>query len=290
MMNEFLSALFAHAFLQHALLAGIFASIGCGIMGTFVVVRRISFLAGGIAHAVLAGMGIVYFLGGAPLYGAVPAALVAALVIAFINRHFQQYEDTLVAALWSLGIAIGIVFITRTPGYSVDLLGYLFGNILLVTPADLIFMAALDTVIVIFVFMYYKQLLAVSFDEEFARVRGIKVEFLHTLLLCMVALTVVLLVKVVGLILMMALLTLPAATAMQFSRSLWRIMLLAIGFGALICTAGLALSYMPDLPAGATMVITATALYVIVLVVFSLYRAYRHRISATELGAVNGEQ
>lgn len=279
-MTEFFSALLAHQFLQHALMAGLLASIGCGIIGSFVVVRRISFLAGGIAHAVLAGMGIVYFFGGQPLYGALPAAIISALIIALINRRYKQYEDTLVAALWSLGIAIGIVFISRTPGYSVDLLGYLFGNILLVTESDLILMAVLDIVIFVFTALYYKQLLAICFDEEFARVRGVRVELLHVMLLIMVALTVVLLVKVVGLILMMALLTLPAAAAMQFSRSLLKIMTLAVVFGGLICSAGLWLSYTPDMPAGATMVITASLFYVLALLVRAVYiRRRRARLA-----------
>lgn len=279
-MSEFFSALLAHQFLQHALMAGLLASIGCGIIGAFVVVRRISFLAGGIAHAVLAGMGIVYFFGGQPLYGALPAAIISALIIALINRRYKQYEDTLVAALWSLGIAIGIVFISRTPGYSVDLLGYLFGNILLVTESDLILMAVLDVVILLFTALYYKQLLAICFDEEFARVRGVRVELLHVMLLIMVALTVVLLVKVVGLILVMALLTLPAAAAMQFSRSLLKIMGLAVIFGGLICSAGLWLSYTPDMPAGATMVITASLFYVLTLIVRAVYiRRRRTRLA-----------
>lgn len=277
MMTEFLAALLAYPFLQHALLAGVLASIGCGMIGTFVVVRRIGFLAGGIAHAVLAGMGIVYFLGGAPLYGALPAALIAALLIALINRRFRQYEDTLVAALWSLGIAIGIIFISRTPGYSVDLLAYLFGNILLVKPTDLVLMAGLDLVILGFVAVFYKQLLAICFDEEFARTRGVPVELFHVLLLCMVSLTVVLLVKVVGLILVMALLTLPAAAALQFSRSLLPVMGLAVVFGALICSAGLGLSYAPDLPAGATMVVTASVFYVLTLLGRALYLLRRRR-------------
>lgn len=287
-MAEFLSALQAHSFLQHALLAGILASIGCGVIGTFVVVRRIGFLAGGIAHAVLAGMGIVYFFGGPPLYGAVPAALVSALLIALINRRFSQYEDTLVAALWSLGIAIGIIFITRTPGYSVDLLGYLFGNILLVTSADLILMAGLDVLILGFVVLFYKPLLAICFDEEFAQVRGIRVELFHVLLLCMVSLTVVLLVKVVGLILVMALLTLPAAAALQFSRSLLPIMGLAVIFGALICSVGLGLSYAPDLPAGATMVVTASVFYMLALGGRVLFMRRRRRMVAAR-AATNTE-
>lgn len=262
---EFFTALLEHRFLQFALLAGLLASIGCGVIGSLVVVKRMSFLAGGIAHAVLGGMGIVYFFGGKPLYGAIPAALISALLIAWITRRFKQHEDTLVAALWSVGMAIGIIFITRTPGYSVDLLGYLFGNILLVTRADLYLMAGLSVLILGFVTLFYKPLLATCFDEEFARLRGVPVELIHALLLCMVALTVVLLVKVVGLILVMALLTLPAAAAMQFSRSLVRIMGLAVLFGAFICSFGLAVSYTPDLPAGATMVIIAAILFVSIL-------------------------
>lgn len=264
-MLGFLDALSEHGFLQHALLAGILASIGCGVIGSFVVVKRISFLAGGIAHAVLGGMGIAYFFGAAPMLGALFAALVAALLIALIRLRFRQHEDTLVAVLWSAGTAIGVVFISRTPGYSVDLMGYLFGNILLVVPFDLWLMVVLDAVILGLVLLYYKQLLAISFDEEFARQRGVRVEWFYVLLLCMVALTVVLLIKVVGLILVIALLTLPAAMAMQFVHTLKRIMPLAIAFGCLISTLGLALSYPPDLPAGATTVLTAAGLYLLAL-------------------------
>ncbi|MEX0951634.1 MAG: metal ABC transporter permease [Gammaproteobacteria bacterium] len=278
-MAEFFTALLNYNFLQYALVAGLLASVGCGVIGTLVVVRRISFLAGGIAHAVLGGMGIVYFFGGQPLYGALPAALIAALLIALINRRFKAHEDTLVAALWSVGIAVGMIFITRTPGYSVDLLGYLFGNILLVTRADLLLMLILDISILLLVGLYYKPLLASCFDEEFARLRGVPVELFHVLLLCMVALTVVLLVKVVGLILVMALLTLPAAAAMQFSRSLLHIMGLAVVFGSLICSAGLAVSYAPDLPAGATIVIVAAVFYALCLGVHYLMQRQTAEIS-----------
>ena len=157
-MTEFLSALMNYSFMQNALAACVLASIGCGVIGTYVVVKRVGFLAGGIAHTVLAGMGIAYFMGGSPLLGAVIAALFAAVFISFIKLRWKQQEDILVAAFWSVGMAIGILFISRTPGYSVDLMSFLFGNILLVSRSDLILMMALDIITVGIVFLFYKQL------------------------------------------------------------------------------------------------------------------------------------
>lgn len=262
-MNSFFEALSHYGFLQNALLAGILASIGCGVMGAYVVVKRISFLAGGIAHAVLGGMGIAYFFDRSPLLGALIAAVAAALLIGIINLRWRQQEDTLIAGLWSVGMAVGILFISRTPGYNVDLMSYLFGNILMVPRSGLYLMALLDTIIVVTVLLFYEQFLAVSFDEEFARLRGVPVEIMYLLLLCMVAVTVVLLIQVVGLILVIALLTLPAAIAGQFVDSLGRMMVLAVGLGMVFTTGGLALSYEPDLPAGATIILLAGSGYLL---------------------------
>jgi zinc transport system permease protein len=260
-MAEFLSALATHGFLQAALLAGILASVGCGVMGTYVVVKRIGFLAGGISHSVLGGMGAALFFGQDPMHGALIAAVGSALVIGWITLRFQEHEDTLISAFWAVGMAAGILFIAKTPGYGVDLMSYLFGNILLVAPQDLWLMAALDLVLVATVAMYYRPLLAVTFDEEFARLRGIPVTFFHLLLLCLVAVTVVLLIRVVGLILVIALLTLPAAVAAQYASTLGRIMVGATGLGAVFAVAGLALAYDADLPAGATIILVAGAGY-----------------------------
>jgi len=259
--TEFVQALATYAFLQNALAAGLLASVGCGVVGTYVVVKRITFLAGGIAHAVLGGMGIAYYFGARPLTGAVVAALVTALLVGWVTQRWQQQEDTLVGALWAVGMAVGILFISRTPGYSVDLMSYLFGNILMVTRADLYLMAAIDAGILALVVLFYKPFLAVCFDEEFARLRGVRVGAFYLLLLAMVAITVVLLIQVVGLILVIALLTLPAAIAMQYVGSLARIMGLATLLGAAFTTGGLALSYAPDLPAGSTMIVLAGVAY-----------------------------
>ncbi len=252
--------------MQHAFIACILSSIGCGTIGTYVVVKRIGFLAGGIAHTVLAGMGIAYFMEGSPLVGAVISALFAALFMSFVKLRWKQQEDILVAAFWSVGMAIGILFISITPGYNVDLMSYLFGNILIVSKADLMLMAALDIIIVSIVFLFYKQFMAAVFDEEFARLRGIKIEIYYTVLMCMVALTVVLLIQIVGLILVIALLIFPAACAAQFFHSLFKIMLAATIICMMMTTSGLSIAYQPDLPAGATIIIVAALFYVISII------------------------
>jgi zinc transport system permease protein len=271
-MSEFLDALFQHSFLQYALIAGVLASIGCGVMGSYVVVKRVGFLAGGISHAVLGGMGIALFYGVDPVAGALVAALLAAMLIGWISLRWHEQEDTLIGALWAVGMAIGIIFISRTPGYNVNLMSYLFGNILMVEQGDLWMMALMDAIVVVTVLLFYRQFLAVSFDEEFARLRGVPVTFFYLLLLCMVALTVVLLIQVVGLILVIALLTLPAAIATQFVHSLKRIMLLAVILGVLFTSAGLTLSYQPDLPAGATIILIAGFSYLLSTVVSGMRR------------------
>ena len=258
-----LDAILSQTFLQYALLAGVLAGIGCGLMGTYVVVKRINFLAGGIAHSVLAGMGVAYFLGNSPVVGAIISAIIAALIIGWIKLRWREDEDTIIAAVWSVGMAIGIIFIAKTPGYSIDLMSYLFGNILMVSREELYIMIALNAILLITVSVFYKHFLIVCFDEEFAKLRGVNVELFYMLLLCLVALTVVLLIQVVGLILVIALLTLPAAIAMQYRNSLKGIMVLAMVLGILFTCTGLIVSYEPDLPAGATIILIAGSSYII---------------------------
>jgi zinc transport system permease protein len=272
-MSGFLETLLQHSFLQYALIAGVLASIGCGVMGSYVVVKRVGFLAGGISHAVLGGMGIALFYGADPVAGALVAALVAALLIGWISLRWREQEDTLIGALWAVGMAIGIIFISLTPGYNVNLMSYLFGNILMVTRGDLWMMALMDAIVVITVLLFYRQFLALSFDEEFARLRGVPVTFFYLLLLCMVALTVVLLIQVVGLILVIALLTLPAAVASQYVHSLKWIMMLAAVLGILFTSIGLALSYQPDLPAGPTIILVAGVSYLLSTVASGMRRS-----------------
>jgi len=274
-MSDYIPALLQYSFMQHALLACLLASIGCGIIGTYVVVKRIGFLAGGIAHSVLAGMGIAYYTGQSPLGGAMIAALVAGFLIGWINLRWRQNEDILIAAFWSVGMAIGIIFISRTPGYSVDLMSYLFGNILLVSRQDLLLMLGLDIIIILLVMLFYRQFLAAAFDEEFSRLRGINVEFYYILLLTMVAITVVLLIQVVGLILVLALLILPAASAAQFVGSINRMMVLSVLFSILITGSGLLISYQPDLPSGSTIIILAGMFYLACIGIRNRWRKSR---------------
>ncbi len=274
-MSSLFDALLQYGFLQHALIGGLLASVGCGIMGSYVVVKRIGFLAGGISHTVLGGMGVAFFYGLSPLGGALVAALVAALLIGWVKLRWREQEDTLIGAVWAVGMAIGILFISRTPGYNVDLMSYLFGNILMVAGQDLWLMAGLDLLVLMAVLLFYWPFLAVSFDEEFARLRGVPVTFFYLLLLCLVAVTVVLLIQVVGLILVIALLTLPAAIAAQYVHTLGKMMLLATLLGMVFTLVGLGTAYQSDLPAGATIILVAGMNYLLsTLIGTALKRRY----------------
>jgi len=269
-MSGFFQALVEHGFLQRAMLAGLMASLACGMVGTYVVSRRITYIAASVAHCVLGGMGAARYCqtvhGCAwftPLLGALAASLVAAVTIGLISLRAREREDTVIGALWAIGMAAGVLFISRTPGYNEDLMSYLFGNILVVSSLDLWLLLGLDLVVTLTALLFYRQLQAVCFDEEFSRLRGLNVEGYYLLLLCLTALTVVLLVSVVGIVMVIALLTLPAAIAGFFSRSLWQMMLLASAICAALTTSGLALSYGPDLPAGATIIILSGAAYLV---------------------------
>lgn len=279
-MNGFVQALLTHGFLQNALWAVLLASFSCGVVGTYVVVKRIGYMAGGIAHTVLGGMGVAYFLGGDPLVGAMVAAVLSALIIGWVTLHWKQNEDVIIGALWAVGMAVGILFIARTPGYAIDLMSYLFGNVLMVSRADLLVMIALDVALAAIIALYHKQFLAVCFDEEFAGIRGVAVSAFYLLLLCMVAVTVVSLIRVVGLILVIALFTLPAATARQFVRSMAAMMAGACVLGGVFSVAGLAISFDTNLPSGATIILLAGFGYFVSLLMKGVQRSVR-RISAS---------
>ena len=282
---EFLSAVAEFPFLRHAVIAGVLAGVACGVVGSYVVVRRITYIAGAIAHCVLAGLGIARYLQVvhgwqvSPQFGAVVAAVAAALIIGLVTLHVREREDTVIGSVWAIGMAVGILFIAVTPGYHEDLMSYLFGNILLIGRSDLWAMALLDGVVLLIGLGLYPQLEAVCFDEEFARLRGLRVEIYVLLLLVLIALTVVLLVSVVGIVLVIALLTLPAAIAGQFTTTLRGMMGLAALLSITFTTSGLALSYSPDLPAGATTIVLAGAAYLLVLASKRVAAALRSRNS-----------
>jgi zinc transport system permease protein len=260
-------------FLRAALLMGLLASLSFGMTGSLVVVKRISYVAGAISHAVLGGIGAALYFQRAhgmewfhPLLGALLAALFAAVVISLIRNSRFEREDSVIGAVWAGGMATGLVFIAKTPGF-VDPMSYLFGNILILSGTDLLLVALLDVVLLIVLIGGYNRLQALCFDEEQARLRGIAVGWYYTLLLCLIACTVVLLVSVVGVVLVVALLTIPAAMAGQHVRSLAGMMLLASVLTLFFVTAGIALSFLADWPVGPTIILFAGTAYLLQSVV-----------------------
>jgi zinc transport system permease protein len=261
-----------HAFLQYAVAACALAAVAAGVVGSLVVVRRTTYTAAAVSHCVLAGLGLARLLqrrfGVAwftPMLGALLTALVVAVMLARLSERHGQRRDAVLSVLWSVGMALGITFLALTPGYQEDLNGYLFGSILLVGRGDLIAMALLNAVTVGVVLLFYNRLVCVAFNEELARLRGLRVGFYEGVLQVITALTVVMLVRVAGIVLAVALLTLPAATAGLLTRRLGRMMALATLLALAVSLGGLALSYGPELPPGATIVELAAVVYVVVL-------------------------
>ena len=260
-------------FMRNALIAGLLASIACGIVGSYIVIKRIVFISGGISHAAFGGIGLGYFLGINPILGAIVFSIGSALGIGVISKKAASREDTAIGILWAIGMALGIIFIGLTPGYAPDLFSYLFGSILTVPRQDLIMMLILDIVIIGLVSILYKEFMAVSFDEEFALILGIPVNFLYVLILCLTALTVVVLIRVVGAILVIALLTIPAAISEQFTHKMNRIMIYSMLLGAIFTMSGLWLSYIFDLASGATIILVSGIGFFIALLLKKIHQS-----------------
>jgi zinc transport system permease protein len=280
-MIEFFQALGDTPFLRYALIVGLLASVSLGIVGSYVVTRRITYIAAAISHCVLGGIGAAYYLNKAqglawcdPLYGALAAALLAAVVIGMVSLYAKQREDTVISAVWAIGMAVGLLFFSQTPGYVGPAMSYLFGDILLISSQDVWLVAIMDVIVVALGLGLSPKLLAVCFDDEFAELRGVKVKLYYLLLLCLTALTVVLLVRVVGIVLVIALLTLPAAVAGHFARRLWQMMLVAVFCSMLFVTTGLAVSYPWNLPSGPVIILIAGAAYLLVALVTRLRKRH----------------
>ncbi len=250
-----------YEFMRNALLSGILVSIAAGIVGTLVVVNRLSFLAGGVAHAAYGGLGLSAFLGWTPMAGTIPFSLGSSILMGIISRRKKERADTVIGVMWAVGMAIGIILIDLSPGYYVDLMSYLFGSIMAVPAASLVWMAVLDIIIIGLVVLLYKEILGMSYDEEFALISGIPVTAIYYLILCMIALSVVMLIKAVGLILVIALFTIPASIAEMFTNDLKLMMLLSCALGVVFTVFGLILSYNLDLTAGATIILFACVGY-----------------------------
>ena len=252
-----------YGFIQNALVAGTVASIICGLVGVFIILKRITFISGGIAHTSFGGIGLGYLLNVNPIITAVFFSILSALGIGIISKRSHLHEDTIIGVVWAMGMSLGVIFIGMSPGYAPDLMSYLFGNILAVTSWDLQMMIFLASIIFITIIAFYKELVVISFDEEYARAIGIPAEALYLLLLCLVALTIVLLIKVVGIIMVIALLTIPAATGSQFSKDLKKIIALSIAFGIFFVISGLFVSYHLDIASGATIVLIAGSTFLL---------------------------
>ncbi|MBN2874282.1 MAG: metal ABC transporter permease [Spirochaetales bacterium] len=266
----------AMPFVRNALLAGILSSLLFGTLGAVVTVKRISGLAGAISHAVLGGIGMALFLsargilpGLPPLVGALVFALLAAGIIGFVSLKARQREDSVINAVWAIGMSVGVLFIAKTPGYA-DPMSYLFGNILLVSTRDLVMLAVLDVIVVFLAWRYYPQIEASSFDEEFARVRGVPTDAVFMVTLAITAIAVVLLQTFVGIVMVIAMLTLPAGTAGFSAKNLASMMLGGSILSAVFSAGGLALSWTLDLPAGAVVVVLAGAAFLTVSAITAL--------------------
>lgn len=252
-----------YEFMQNALLAGLLVSFACGIMGSLVVVNRIVFLSGGIAHASYGGIGLAFFAGFSPYLGAAGAALVSALLMGAVTRSRKQRIDTVIGVIWAVGMSAGVILMDLTPGYNVDLMSYLFGSILMVPDASLLTMTGMNAAIFLMTFLFYKDFLAMSYDEEFATAMGVPVLPLYFALLVMVALTVVMTIQVVGLILVIALLTIPSYLAEKYSKSLKKMMIMAVVISIFTTQTGIWLAFRLNLSTGATIVLVGAALFFI---------------------------
>jgi zinc transport system permease protein len=273
--------IFTYEFMRNALLAGLLASIACGVIGTYVVSKRIVFISGGIAHASFGGIGFGYLVGISPVLSTTAFSVLAAVTMGLVTRRTRLPEDTAIGILWAMGMALGIIFIGLAPGYVPDLFSYLFGSILTVPATDLFLMLGLDVFIVGMVFLLYKEFLAISFDEEYSLVTGMPVEALYIAMLCLIALTIVVLIRVVGIILVIALLTIPASLARQFTHDMAKMMALSVILSILFTFIGLWLSYLLDLASGATIILTSGVTYIAVAAIKKLYAS--RRLSAQKM-------
>jgi len=226
-----------------------------------VVLNRIVFISGGIAHAAYGGVGIAYFLGLNPMWGAVGFSLLSSLAMGYVNRKEKARADTIIGVMWALGMALGIIFVSLSPGYKADLMSYLFGSILAVSAGDLRLMLVIAVVVLAFVLVFYRLLLAISFDEVFSTVRNVPVGWLSMVMIVLIGLTVVITMRVVGLILVIALLTIPPAIANLFVREMRSIMVLSTGLSLLFTISGLLISYALNLPSGAVIILVASLGY-----------------------------
>jgi len=264
-------------FMRHALAAGILASVICGIMGALVVINRIVFLSGGIAHAAYGGIGLAFFFGWPYFLGTIGFSLFAGVLMAAVTLKAKHRADTIIGVIWALGMATGVILLDLAPGYNADLMSYLFGSILTVPVSDLWMMLAAALLISALTALFYKDLLALAYDEEFARIRGVPVRSLYFIMICMLAVTIVMVIQVVGLILVIALLTIAPFMAEKHTHSLFRMMAASIFLNIVFTISGLWLSYAFNLTSGASIILVAGTAFLLFLPVEHRLRKSRRQ-------------
>lgn len=266
---------FSYDFILYALAASLLGSITAGIIGTYVVTRRMVFITGGITHASFGGLGLGFFLGINPLIGAAVFGLVSGIGVEYLSRFHKIREDSVIAMMWSFGMALGIIFISLTPGYAPNLMSYLFGNILSVSSSDIWIMGILMLVVLALFVPFFRLIQYLTFDEEFARTSRVPVSLFKYLLAGLVALTAVVYIRVAGIILVLSLLTIPQNTALLFSNNLKRIMWLSIAIGFLGSVVGLLISYAGNIPSGASIIFSLVLLYLAGSAGTAVFRAWK---------------
>lgn len=265
-MEEFLQ-LFSYRFFLNAIFAAVLASISCGIIGSYIVAKRIVFISGGITHASFGGIGIGYFFGFSPIIGAMFFGILSALGIEYISKKTDVREDSVIAILWSLGMAVGIIFVFLTPGYSANLMSFLFGNILTVSTLNIQLLVALAILLIVIFSLIFKAILFVAFDEAYARAIKLPVNTINYLMITLVALTIVLNIRVAGIILVISLLTIPQTIAGVFTNNFKKIILISIITGMVGSFAGLLVSYFFDIPSGAAIIFLLVLIFAIARII-----------------------
>lgn len=260
-----------YTFFQHALLGSLLASIACGIIGTYIVTRRLVFISGGITHASFGGIGIGLYTGISPILSAALFAVFSAFGVEWLSKHKDMREDSAIAVFWTFGMAVGIIFSFLAPGFTPDLSAYLFGNILTITSTDLWVLAILSILLAIFFTLFLNPIIYIAFDREFARSQRIPVAWFEYILMMFIALTIVSCLRMVGIVLVLSLLTLPQMTANLFTHSFKRIIGLSIGIGFIGCTGGLLLSYQLQVPSGAAIIFFSILIYALCKIGKTLY-------------------
>ena len=253
--------LFNYTFFQHALLGSLFASIACGIIGTYIVTRRLVFISGGITHASFGGIGIGLYTGISPILGAAIFSVLSAFGVEWLSKRKDMREDSAIAVFWTFGMAIGIIFSFLAPGFTPDLSAFLFGNILTITLTDIWMLVILSLILIGFFYFFLTPIIYIAFDREYARSQRIPVRLFEYILMMFIALTIVACLRMIGIVLVISLLTLPQMTANLFTHSFKKIIFMSIGIGFISCSGGLLLSYQLQVPSGASIIFFSILVY-----------------------------